>query len=144
MEAKLDCIRKKNSTDIDCNAVSHCSTATDDAVAEVVKGERCWTDGRLHCTLGIFKKGTSGDCYSTVACMCNKECINDCAKDKSNPFEKCSSMKCMCDMKLEDIKKLQESYFSEPLKLVDEKNDQTQFQKDLVDSRISENPTPAG
>jgi len=30
-------------------------------------------------------------------------------------------------MKLEDIKKLQESYFSEPLKLVDEKNDQTQF-----------------
>lgn len=127
MKVKLECVRKKASLDTDCNALSHCSTATDEAIEEVVKGERCWTDGRKQCTLGVFKQGTSGDCYAAVACTCNKECINECQLDQTHPFEKCASMKCMCDMKLEDVKKLQDSYFSQPLALINEKADQDSF-----------------
>jgi len=46
MKVKLECVRTKAALETDCNALSHCSTATDEAIEEIVKGERCWTDGR--------------------------------------------------------------------------------------------------
>lgn len=140
MKVKLECVRTKAALETDCNALSHCTTATDDAVEELVKGERCWTDGRKQCTLNVFKQGTAGDCYSAVACTCNKECIQECQTDKFNTFEKCSSMKCMCDLKLEEVKKLQESYFSQPLALINEKADQDAFQAKLVDAQMKATP----
>lgn len=105
--------------------MSFCTTATDDAIEEIVKGERCWGDGRKQCTIGGFSTFNSnpGDCYAKVACMCNRQCLKDCEADVINPFEKCASMKCMCDLKKEEIQKVQESYFSQPLKFVDQESE---------------------
>lgn len=136
MSAKLDCIRKRSNLTEDCNAVSHCSTATDDAAEEIVKGERCWTDGRMRCVLNQFEPAAATDCYGAVACMCNKDCVNQCALTTDTPFEVCNSRKCMCDLSLEAAKKLQDDYFSQPLKLANA-DSQGSFQKDLVDARVN-------
>ena len=127
MTAKLDCVRNRASLAEDCNAASHCTTETDDGVEEVVKGERCWVEGRQRCVLNQFDPTGSLDCYGAVACMCNKPCIHECEANKETPFETCSSRKCMCDLSLEQAKKLQDDYFSQPLKLANEANAQGNF-----------------
>ena len=106
MTAKLDCVRKRSNLSEDCNVASHCSSATDDSVEEVVKGERCWVEGRQRCVLNQFDPTGSKDCYGAVACMCNKACVHECETNTATPFIQCASQKCMCDLSLEQAKKL--------------------------------------
>ncbi len=69
MEAKLECIRNRKTLDADCNKPSNCTRATDDAAIEVVKGERCWVDGRRSCVLNIFDEESPIDnCFGSIAC----------------------------------------------------------------------------
>ena len=86
------------------------------------------------CVLTMFDQ-SGGDCYSTVACMCNKQCTQECSQLTTVPYAKCSSQKCMCDMTFEQASKLQDDYFSKPLKLISDK-DQDNFQADLVKARV--------
>jgi hypothetical protein len=80
MEAKLECIRKRTSLDQDCNTPTNCTSATDDAAIDVVKGERCWVDGRRQCVLNIFDESMGGgfDCFGTIPCVCNLDCTKNC------------------------------------------------------------------
>ena len=123
MEAKLDCIRTRTSVDQDCNTATNCTSATDDAAIDIVKGERCWVDGRRKCVLNIFDEDVGkGDCFGNISCACNKACTDFCSNN-DDPFlsyKECTNQRCGCSLPEEDVQKLQDDYFSKDLAIVNE------------------------